>query len=118
MFRYSLCRLSATLFINNKISTGVTGVSVVPNARSVLLDIYQQTLIALRTHNVPEDSEYSKAVENVTRYRMGIVDAATDAKDVENSIQCGTVEELIEQARSEMDLIAVMAHAKPWEKQV
>jgi len=54
----------------NKGSTGIVGLDVVPNAREVLISLYQQTLQAVQP--IPESAVYRKSVEALTQHRLKV----------------------------------------------
>ena len=72
-------RVSATMFLRRfvgpllasvKESTGLVGLDVVPNAREVLISLYQQTLKAVTP--IPESAQYRKSVEALTHHRLKV----------------------------------------------
>ena len=89
-----------------KETTGIVGLEVVPNAREVLIGLYNKTLKEIQT--VPEDEGYRKAVESFTRHRLKVCQEEHDWEAIEKSLGCGQVEELIEEAKDELKLIAKM----------
>ena len=89
-----------------KETTGIVGLEVVPNAREVLIDLYTKTLTEIR--GVPENEGYRKAVEAFTQHRLQVCKEEDDWETIEKRIGCGQVEELIEEARDELTLIAKM----------
>ncbi|CEO95293.1 NADH dehydrogenase [ubiquinone] 1 alpha subcomplex subunit 5 [Plasmodiophora brassicae] len=98
---------------NTKTSTNVTGVPVVPNAREVLLGLYARTLEDVKV--IPEHAGYRQSVESFTKFRMQVCQENEDCAIIEDLINDGIVEELIEQAENELKLIPQMAEWKPWE---
>lgn len=95
-----------------KETTGIVGLEVVPNAREVLVGLYERTLKEIKA--VPEDEGYRKAVESFTGHRLQICQEEEDWKRIEDRIGCGQVEELIEEAEDELKLIAKMIEWDPW----
>jgi ETC complex I subunit conserved region len=87
-----------------KTTTGIVGLEVVPNAREVLIDLYNKTLKEIEA--VPSDEGYRKAVESFTKNRLQICQQEKDWEQIEKKIGCGQVEELIEEAQDELKLIA------------
>ena len=51
---------------------------------------------------------YRINTEKIIKHRMSIVEQSTDYEQVEEAIGCGQTEELIEQAKDELELIPVM----------
>lgn len=89
-----------------KQTTGIVGLDVVPNAREVLINLYNKTLKEIKA--VPEDEGYRKAVESFTSHRLKVCQEEEDWEMIEKRLQCGQVEELIEEAQDELKLIAKM----------
>ncbi|XP_010482661.1 PREDICTED: probable NADH dehydrogenase [ubiquinone] 1 alpha subcomplex subunit 5, mitochondrial [Camelina sativa] len=95
-----------------KETTGIVGLDVVPNARVVLIDLYNKTLKEIQA--VPEDEGYRKSVEAFTRHRLSVCKEEEDWEVIEKRLGCGQVEELIEEARDELTLIGKMIEWDPW----
>lgn len=89
-----------------KATTGIVGLEVVPNAREVLISLYNKTLKEIQA--VPEDEGYRKAVESFTRHRLKVCQEEEDWEVIEKRLGCGQVEELIEEAQDELKLIDKM----------
>lgn len=106
-------RFAGPLLAKVKESTGLVGLEVVPNAREVLISLYNQTLKDVDT--IPESAHYRKAVEKFTNFRLQVCQEEEDWDKIEERIQCGQVEELIVQAKDELQLISKMKEWKPWE---
>ena len=58
------------LLASVKDSTGIVGLDVVPNARDVLISLYQQTLHAVQP--IPASVQYRKSVEALTQHRLQV----------------------------------------------
>eukprot|EP00475_Leptophrys_vorax_P004133 TRINITY_DN12466_c0_g1_i1.p1 TRINITY_DN12466_c0_g1~~TRINITY_DN12466_c0_g1_i1.p1 ORF type:complete len:138 (+),score=8.16 TRINITY_DN12466_c0_g1_i1:40-453(+) len=101
------------LFARVKESTGIVGLDVVPNARDVLIALYRETLDCVRV--IPQEAVYRQNVEALARHRLRICEEAAEAEEIEARVGGGQVEELIEMAKDELDLIPKMAEWKPWE---
>lgn len=87
---------------------------VVPNAREVLLSLYEETLRKVSEYN--EAEEYNAYVIQLVKYRQSIVQRSTDVATIEADVACGQIEELIEQAEDEYDLMIAMNETiRPWE---
>ncbi|CAI5951916.1 unnamed protein product, partial [Closterium sp. NIES-65] len=102
-----LSRRLGALFAQAKESTGIVGLDVVPNARQVLIGLYNQTLSAVQV--IPQEAVYRQNVEALTRQRLAVCEEEQEAEQIEARVQCGQVEELIEQAKDELELIPKMA---------
>ncbi|GAQ81908.1 NADH-ubiquinone oxidoreductase 1 alpha subcomplex subunit 5 [Klebsormidium nitens] len=109
-----LRRFTGPLLSAAKESTGIVGLDVVPNAREVLIGLYDQTLKVVKDQ-IPEQAEYRRSVERITNYRLKVCQEEEEHDRIEQRIGCGQVEELIEQANDELELIPVMVESKPWE---
>ncbi|KAG4305890.1 hypothetical protein PORY_000800 [Pneumocystis oryctolagi] len=96
-----------------KLGTGLTGIETHPDPRPVLLEIYKQTLQVLSF--MPNHSVYRQATETLTKQRQTIVEKNTVREDIENKIACGLIEEVILQAKDELNLAKKMLEWKPWE---
>jgi len=94
-----------------KTGTGIVGLEVEPEAKSILSSLYSTTLVKLA--KIPEASEYRKAVEKMTSERLAVIQGTDDLDAIEAAIGGGQVEQLIQQAKDELglipDLIAVRA---------
>jgi hypothetical protein len=53
--------------------------------------------------------------QEVTRYRMKVVDETRSIRAIEEKVASGMIEELIYQAHNELKLIRIMKNWKPWE---
>ncbi|KAJ0402730.1 hypothetical protein P43SY_007872 [Pythium insidiosum] len=125
-----------------KTTTGIVGLPVNVNARQDLIAIYNKTLQAAQvTHasatgsvgsggprltglahrppqTLPEGIAYRKAVEQITNYRLKVVMENEDEDTIEKVINCGQLEELIEQAEDELSVIPMYLEHKLWEPPV
>jgi len=70
-FRVTRALLSAVKAPIVKKTTGITGLDVIPNARGVLLALYERTLKDVAA--IPPEVPYRQVVEKTTRHRMEIV---------------------------------------------
>lgn len=106
-----LRRVARPLMMMAKVkdTTGIVGLDVVPNAREVLIGLYNRTLDEIKA--VPEDEGYRKAVESFTRHRLKVCREEEDWEAIEKRLGCGQVEELIEEAQDELKLIDRMIGA-------
>lgn len=75
-------------------------------------NLYQQTISAVS--DLPEDAAYRRNVTAIAEYRMGVVESTTDIEDIEKQLGVGQIEEVIEQANDELELIPYMAKWQPW----
>ncbi|KVI07147.1 probable NADH dehydrogenase [ubiquinone] 1 alpha subcomplex subunit 5, mitochondrial [Cynara cardunculus var. scolymus] len=113
MFLRRFARPSSLMMMAKvKETTGIVGLEVVPNAREVLIGLYNKTLNEIQ--RVPEDEGYRKAVETFTRHRLKVCEEEEDWETIEKRLGCGQVEELIEEAQDELKLIDKMIEWDPW----
>ncbi|RLN96616.1 hypothetical protein BBJ28_00013117 [Nothophytophthora sp. Chile5] len=82
-----------------KSTTGIVGLPVNANARQDLIKLYRKTLQEVKVLPV-EAANYRGAVEQITNFRLKVVETNED-------INCGQLEELIEQAEDELSVIPV-----------
>lgn len=57
---------------------------------------------------------YRQTVEATAHHRLGVLGSGATVADIEQRIGEGQLEELIEEAKDELDLIPKMAEWKPW----
>lgn len=96
-----------------KLSTGIAFLDVEPFPRMKLMKLYYLTLQEIRS--LPDAYNYKLISQEITRFRMQIVDKTMGIRAIEDRISCGTIEELILQAHSEIKLLRIMKNWKPWE---
>ena len=70
-----------------KTTTGVVGLEVEPEAKSVLEGLYAKTLTALEAF--PADAEYRSVSEAMTKERLAVVQGTSDLAKIEASIGAG-----------------------------
>jgi NADH dehydrogenase (ubiquinone) 1 alpha subcomplex subunit 5 len=110
MFRASrVLRMAVT-----KTTTGIVGLPVNVNARQDLIAIYQRTLREVQVLPA-EAAAYKDAVERITKYRLSVAEKHAEESAIEKEINCGQLEELIEQAEDELSVIPVYLGASPLE---
>lgn len=76
-------------------------------------ELYSKTLEAVK--DLPEDAAYRVNVEKITNYRLGVVSENENVEKIEATLNIGQVQEVIEQAENELELIPHMAEWAPWE---
>jgi NADH dehydrogenase (ubiquinone) 1 alpha subcomplex subunit 5 len=66
--------------------------------------------------DLPESAQYRVDVEKIARYRIKIaMENPEDPEMVEELCQCGQVEELVEQAKDEMEVLDMYLKERLWE---
>ena len=95
-----------------KISTGIAYLDVEPFPRMKLMKLYHLALDELR--ELPDVYGYKFLSQELTRYRMKVVDEHQSIRAIEDKIGYGMIEELIMAAHNELKLLRIMAAWKPW----
>ena len=91
----------------SKLSTGIYGLSVHPNPLPELTKTYESTLTALSS--IPEHAAYRQGAESLTLRKLKIVqDANGDVAEVEKQLDEGQIEQAIEIAKDEFNLVVKM----------
>lgn len=96
-----------------RIYTGLAGLPVCTEPHKELTKYYRRILRHLE--ELPKDSKYRIATEQLVNERNKIVESTPNPEEIESKIGCGLCEELIEQAKHELQLISTMKKYKPWE---
>ncbi|KDN38572.1 hypothetical protein K437DRAFT_251224 [Tilletiaria anomala UBC 951] len=109
-------------------TTGITGLAVHPSPLPALAGIYSSTLSLLKA--LPENSVYRQSAEAITQHRLAIVQkhsstpnaagASESANEdviqaIEQELDSGLIEEVIQQAQHEVSLAAKMIEWKSHE---
>jgi NADH dehydrogenase (ubiquinone) 1 alpha subcomplex subunit 5 len=87
-----------------KTSTGIVGLPVDPNARANLIALQKKLLVAAKT--LPAENEYRVNIEKVAAHRLKACEELETDEEVEKEIMHGQLEELIEAAKEELELVA------------
>lgn len=85
---------------------------VEPFPRMKLMKLYYLALQELK--ELPDTYGYKFLSQELTRYRMKVVDETMEIREIEDKISCGLIEELIFQAHNEVKLLRIMKAWKPW----
>lgn len=96
-----------------KTSTKLTGLAVAQNPHHTLGSLYNKILRALS--KMPADAKYRQFTEKIVQERAKVVATTPNVQQIEKTINCGQVEELIVQAENELVLARKMLGWKPWE---
>lgn len=78
-----------------------------------LTELYNRMLTAVK--DVPADAAYRLNIEKTTQHRLAILEGSDDIADIEAKFGIGPIEEVIEIAQDELELIPHMTAWKPWE---
>ena len=65
--------------------------------------------------DMPDAYGYKFLSQELTRWRMKVVDENMSIRAIEDKIAAGLIEELIFQAHNEIKLLRIMKNWKPWE---
>ena len=77
---------------------------------------YQALLDRMAASDLPETAQYRVDLEKIARYRIKVAMENPDDPDaVEDLCQCGQVEELVEQADDEMEVLEMYLKERLWE---
>ena len=96
-----------------KLSTGIAHLDVEPFPRMKLMKLYYLTIEELK--DLPDKYGYKFLSQELTRYRMKVVDETRSVRAIEEKVAAGLIEEMIYQAHNELKLIRIMKSWKPWE---
>eukprot|EP01031_Cornospumella_fuschlensis_P022253 gene22253-27214_t len=96
-----------------KTSTGLVGLAVDPNGRETLSKLSDTILQSVK--RIPESSQYRTDVEKWFQYIKKVTGEKTDIKEIETAIDMGQIEEVIEMAKDELELIDFYHENKMWE---
>ena len=105
----SIPALRATSY---KHSTGLVGLAVNPNAREDAVDLYNKLLGELQV--IPETAGYRVSVERTAKHRLSLIEQHNDQKKLEDELGF-QLEEIIEDAKNELELLPSILEHKPWE---
>ncbi|XP_043582606.1 NADH dehydrogenase [ubiquinone] 1 alpha subcomplex subunit 5 [Bombus pyrosoma] len=99
-----------------KKSTNLTGLAVSLNPRVELRTLYERILRLV--NEMPQDYIYRKSIESLVKERTDIILQNESVPAIEEKINQGQIEELIFQAKNELNLVQDMFEYKPWESLV
>ncbi|TRY58904.1 hypothetical protein DNTS_003113 [Danionella cerebrum] len=96
-----------------KRTTGLTGLAVCATPHERLDLVYSKILRCLQ--KIPQEAAYRKYTEQLINERLNFVKTEPRIDKLEQKINCGQIEEVIEQAVAELSLSRKMVMWKPWE---
>ena len=96
-----------------KLSTGIAYLDVEPFPRMKLMKLYYLCIQELK--DLPDAYGYKFLCQEMTRFRMQVVDENLSVRAIEEKISAGMIEELIYCAHNEIKLLKIMKSWKPWE---
>lgn len=98
-----------------KTSTGLTGLDVQPEARVILIELYKK--MAAELAKFPEDYPYRIESEQQIQRRLSILLEETDVMRLEEEMDAGQLETLIDEADDELHhVLPTILDLKPWAK--
>lgn len=109
-----LLRRASKLLQLCKQTTGMVGLEVLPSGRETLEKSVEAVLSAVKLR-IPEGAGYRKVLEATYEHRMSIIRGSDNVADIETKIGSGQIEELVAQAKDELNLIPHMVSWKPWD---
>ncbi|KAG2495091.1 hypothetical protein HYH03_006702 [Edaphochlamys debaryana] len=83
-----------------------------PGTRAKLIEALTEVLTAIKS--VPEASDYRKAVEATTQYRLKVCNQ-NDSDGAVEEVLDAHLEELIKEAKEEARMVPLMLTNKPWD---
>lgn len=102
---------------SGKTSTGIVGLPADPDAVSKIISSYQALLDRMAASDLPENAQYRVDVESISNYRIKVAtENPDDPEMVEELCQCGQVEELVNQAELEMEVLEMYLKERLWEQ--
>jgi len=96
-----------------KETTGIVGLPVEPNYREVGIAAYTKLLKEIQVFE--SSAYYRQVIEQIATTRLKAFQEESDYEAIEKRVNCGQVEELIEDAINELELIPFLIKTKPWE---
>ncbi|PAA47456.1 hypothetical protein BOX15_Mlig014547g3, partial [Macrostomum lignano] len=96
-----------------KLTTGLTGLAVNSTPHISLTALYDRTLKLLA--RMPADAKYRQSTEAIVKERLAAVNSEPDISRLEKRINCGQIEEVVQQAERELQLARNFLAWKPWE---
>jgi hypothetical protein len=95
-------------------TTGIGFLDVEPFPRMKLMKLYYLTLEELK--DLPDVYGYKFLSQELTKFRMKVVDENDNIMEIEKKISFGMVEELILAAHNELRLLRIMKEWQPWDQ--
>ena len=92
------------------------GLEVDHEAIPKIIDLNQSLLDKMANSDMPESAQYRINVTKIANYRIQVCNENLhDPEKVEELIACGQVEELVEQAKDEHDVLDMYLNKRYWE---
>merc|ERR1712154_440900 len=100
-------------WVVQKVSTGLTGLAVNRHPQQTLKALYNKILF--ECEKMPAGAAYKVNTMQIINERLELVKANDCPVQLEQKINCGQIEEVIQQAKRELRLCRNMLKWKPWE---
>ena len=97
-----------------KTSTGLVGLAVDPNGKENLINACKEILVSVE--RVPSDATYRTDVEKWYSFIANECGKTDDIKVIEDAMGLGQIEEVIEMAKNELELVDYYVEEKGWER--
>jgi NADH dehydrogenase (ubiquinone) 1 alpha subcomplex subunit 5 len=94
-------------------TTGIVGIPVHHSAKNELTALYEKLQYSLQ--RLPATSTYRTGTEALVKERLDILKQTEDLEVIEKQIGLGQMEELILQAKSELQLVDILEEDKVWD---
>ena len=92
------------------------GLDVDPDAITKIADLNQSLLDKIANSDMPASAQYSINVSKIANFRINVCkEFPNDPEKVEELIDCGQVEELVEQAKDEHIVMDMYLEKRYWE---
>ena len=98
---------------NPRLITGIVGREIVKDPYFTLSKLYNTTLDELKT--LPESYPYRVETERLTKERMSLLEKAKSVVEFEKALNARCIENVIQEAKSELLLIRKLPGWAPWE---
>lgn len=99
-----------------KTSTGLVGLDVEPEWYNKLMQKHQHLLDKMEQSDMPETAAYRISITKWSNFTMKMIEAnPEDPEGVEEACRMGQVEEMIEQADDEMEVLDMYLESRIWE---
>jgi hypothetical protein len=96
------------------IELGRTPSPFIRNSRDVYIGLAKKCMVELKD-SIPATTQYFKDTMSIFKFRLQVVEENQHWEDIEDIIQCGSMQSILEAARRELRLIRLLAKEKPWE---
>lgn len=104
----------ARAFGTYKSTTGLVGLAVDPEGKQTLENLSNDIL--LNVQKIPATSQYRIDTEKWFNYIKKVLASTDDFKEIEEEIGLGQIEEVIEMAKNELELVEYYYENKGWEQ--